>query len=73
MQATYAGWVRGGKGGSVYDVWQANRIVAGGDKKVNVVCEPNEDYVRTLATDLAAFLGVPPVDQIAEVRKHYGQ
>lgn len=75
VQAIYAGRASGGggRGGGPYDVLQVNLIVAVGDKKVNVVSEPTERYVRKLAADVAAFLGVPLVDQIADTRKHHGQ
>jgi hypothetical protein len=73
VQAIYAERTFGGGAGGPYDVFQANLIVAVGDRKVNVVSEPNEGYVRTLAADLAAFLGVPLVDQVAETREHHGR
>lgn len=74
VQAIYAGRASGsGRGGGPYDVLQVNLIVAVGDKKVNVVSEPEEGYVRKLAADLAAFLGVPLVDQVADTRRHHGR
>lgn len=70
VQAIYACRAKGSGG---HEVLQVNLIVAVGDKKVNVVGEPDEGYVRALAADLAAFLGVPLVDQIADTRRHHGR
>jgi len=70
VQCLYAGRASG-KGGS-YDILQLNLVVATGDAPRILLCtEPHEAWIRNTAGQLAEFLGVPLVDQIAQTRAIY--
>lgn len=80
VQCLYAGRNPGSAGGPrgggtpPFDAYQINLVLAGDpDTRVNVCVEKDPDWVRATAADLATFLGVPLVDQIAASRAGHGE
>lgn len=70
VQCLYTG--QGTGRGAAYDILQLNLVVVTGNApRICLTSNPNEKWVRETAMDLASFLGVQVVDQIAESKSVY--